>query len=64
MAFLNTGGPIIGIIALACAIWVTYDVLTNKKSMDTLKKVIWIVCAWLVGLNIITAIVYYLIEKR
>ncbi|MFA6461655.1 MAG: PLDc N-terminal domain-containing protein [Candidatus Woesearchaeota archaeon] len=59
MGFLNS---IIGIIALACAIWVIYEVLTSKKKSSTGKKIVWIVCALL--FNIITAIVYYLVEKK
>ncbi len=61
-SFLGT--QIISIIALACAIWVTYDIIVNKKSMETWKKVVWIIAAWLFGLNIITAIVYYFVEKK
>jgi hypothetical protein len=53
---------IIGIIALACAIWVIYDVLSNQKKMKTGKKAIWIICAVL--FNIITAVVYYLVVKK
>lgn len=56
---LNT---ILGIIALICAIWVIYDVLTNKKRMSTGIKAVWIICA--IIFSIITAIVYYFVEKR
>jgi hypothetical protein len=53
---------LIGIIGLICAIWVIYDVLANKKRMSIGMKIIWVVCAVL--FSIITAIVYYLLEKR
>ena len=56
------GGIIIWIIALVCAVWVIYDILTKQKSMDSTKKLIWIICA--VFFSIITAIVYYLIVKK
>ena len=53
---------IISLVALASAIWVIYDVLVNNKKYGTLGKVAWIVAALL--FSIITAIVYYLMEKR
>lgn len=53
---------LIGLAALICAIWVIYDVLVNNKGLSTGKKVVWIVCA--VFFSIITAIVYYLVEKK
>ncbi|MFH1682225.1 MAG: PLDc N-terminal domain-containing protein [Candidatus Woesearchaeota archaeon] len=55
-------GQLVGLIALACMIWVIYDVLANQKKMKTGKKVIWIVCGLL--FSIITAIVYYLLIKK
>ena len=53
---------IFGIIALVLAIWVIYDVLAVQKSMSTGKKVLCIVLALL--FSIITAIVYYLMNKK
>lgn len=53
---------IVYIIALVCTIWVIYDVLTSKKKMSSGKKVLWIVAALL--FSVITAIVYYLVEKK
>ena len=55
-------GTLIGIIALVCAIWVIYDVLVNNKGLSTGTIVIWIVCAVL--FSIITAIVYYFVNKK
>ncbi len=55
-------GNLIGLIGLACAIWVIYDVLVNNKKMNTVGKVIWIICAIL--FSIITAIVYYFMGKK
>lgn len=52
----------LGLIALACAVWVIYDVAIKNKKLATTKKVIWIVCAIL--FNIITAILYYFLEKK
>ena len=53
---------IFSIIALVCAVWVIYDVLTKNKKLSTTAKVIWIVCA--VFFSIITAIVYYFIGRK
>lgn len=55
-------GNLVGIIALVCAVWVIYDVLTNNKKLSTVAKIVWIVCALL--FSIITAIVYYFIGKK
>jgi len=55
-------GKIVGIVALICAVWVIYDVLVNNKGLSSGMKVVWIVCA--VFFSIITAIVYYLVEKN
>ncbi len=53
---------LIGVIALICAIWVIYDVAVKNKKLSQNAKIIWIVCAIL--FNIITAVVYYIIEKK
>ncbi|MDD3263833.1 MAG: PLDc N-terminal domain-containing protein [Candidatus Nanoarchaeia archaeon] len=50
------------LVGVACAIWVIYDVVVNQKKYSNEKKLIWIICA--VFFNIITAIVYYFLEKR
>ena len=55
-------GSLTGIIALACAIWVIYDVLVKNKGLNQTAKIIWIVCAVL--FSIITAIVYFFIGKK
>lgn len=55
-------GTILGIVAVICAIWVIYDVLVNNKGLSTGMKVVWIICALV--FSIITAIVYYLVEKK
>lgn len=60
MALLS--GGLVGLIALACAVWIIYDVAANQKKMSTGKKVLWIVLAIL--FSIITAIVYYFVVKR
>jgi len=53
---------LLGIVALICAVWVIYDVIANNKELSTGLKVVWIICALL--FSIITAIVYYLVEKK
>ena len=62
MVFGGIYGGVVGLIALVCAVWVIYEVLVNQKSMDSTKKLIWIICAVL--FSIITAIVYYLVVKK
>jgi hypothetical protein len=56
------GGGLIGLIALACAIWVIYDVAANQKKMSSGKKVLWIILA--IIFSILTAIIYYLTVKK
>ncbi|MCK5612253.1 hypothetical protein KAR91_60840 [Candidatus Pacearchaeota archaeon] len=53
---------IIGVIALACAIWVIYDVLAVNKKLSSGMKIIWIILA--IPFSIITAAVYYFIYRR
>lgn len=53
---------ILWILGIVCAIWVIYDVLVNNKRSSTVMKIVWIVCALL--FSIITAVVYYFVEKR
>ncbi len=51
-----------GIIALVCAVWVIYDIMTKQKRMDNTTKLIWVVAA--VIFSIITAAVYYFLVKK
>ncbi len=53
---------LIGVVALICAIWVIYDVLTAQKKMSPGSKVLWIVFALI--FSIITAIIYYVTVKK
>ncbi len=55
-------GGLIALIALACAVWVIYDIASNQKKMSTFNKVLWIVLA--IIFNIITAIIYYFVVKK
>jgi len=55
---------ILGLISLICGVWVIYDVLAVNKKLSTGMKVLWIFLVLLPGINIITAIVYYFIEKK
>ena len=59
MAFF---GGLVGILAVICAVWVIYEVVTKQKKWKDSKKIIWIVCAVL--FNIVTAIVYYFVEYK
>lgn len=56
------GYSIIGIIAIACAIWVIYDALAVQKAMSSNRKILWVILALL--FSIPAAIVYYFVEKR
>lgn len=53
---------ILGIVAILCAVWVIYDVLTAQKRMSGAQKLIWIIFA--VIFSIFTAIVYYIVQKK
>jgi len=54
---------ILWIVGLACAVWVVYDVWTRLKAKQG-EKILWTVAAIIPALNIITAIVYYLVKKK
>jgi hypothetical protein len=51
-----------GIIVLISVIWVIYDLFTYNRAMSTLKKILWIIIVFLLG--IIGVILYYLIGRR
>jgi hypothetical protein len=55
-------GTVVYIIAILCAVWVIYDVWTVNKKLSDLAKIIWTVFA--IVLSIITAIVYWFVEKK
>lgn len=59
---INLLGNLLWAIGLACAVWVIYDVFAIQKKMSMPKKLIWAVCAIL--FSILTAIVYYLVQKK
>lgn len=59
MAIFGTIGTI---LAIACAVWVIYDIVKNHTIKKDTEKVIWIICAVL--FSIITAIVYYFVIKN
>ena len=54
-------GQLLGLIPLACAIWIIYDVWAKQK-FKTGKKVLWTVLAVL--FSVITAIVYFFMVKK
>jgi uncharacterized RDD family membrane protein YckC len=51
-----------GLIALASAIWVIYDVMTQNKGLSDMKKIIWIVVALIFG--ILGAVLYYFLGRN
>ena len=50
------------IIAIVCAVWVIYDVVSNQKKMSGGNKALWVIFA--LFFSVITAIVYYFVVKR
>lgn len=54
-------GAIISIISLASAVWVIYDVWSNNFRLSKEYKLLWTIAAIL--FSILTAIVYYVVEK-
>ncbi len=52
-------GYLYGLIALICAVWVIFDIVTKRKDMNDTHKILWIVAA--IIFNVITAIVYYFV---
>ena len=53
---------ILGLVALACAVWVIYDVLAKNKGLSPTAKAVWIICA--LFFSIITAIVYFFVGRK
>ncbi|TQD23604.1 hypothetical protein FKV42_13640 [Methanolobus vulcani] len=51
-----------GLIVLASFIWVVYDIFTNNKGLDPIKKALWIIVAFLFG--ILGAAAYYFLGKK
>ncbi len=51
-----------GMISLFCTIWVIYEVWSVNTRLETGGKILWTLGALI--FNIITAILYYFIEKR
>ena len=52
---------LLGLVALACAVWVIYEVWMVQKNKNTVEKLIWTVAALV--FSILTAIVYYFTKK-
>lgn len=51
-----------GLLVLVSVIWAIYDVLTQKKGLSTVMKIVWILVALIFG--ILGAIAYYLIRRK
>ncbi len=60
--FFYGGGMILALLAVACMVWVIYDVFFVEKDFPTERKILWAVLAIL--FSVLTAILYYLIEKK
>lgn len=56
------GQTILYLVAIVCAIWVIYDVFAKNKKISDGMKVLWTVLA--IVFSIITAIIYYFVEKK
>ena len=59
---MSTYTTLSGIVCLIAFIWVAYEVWSVNKRISTTYKVIWTVAAFF--FSIVTAIIYYLVEKR
>ena len=59
---LGIVGGLLGLIGLACTIWVIYDVLVNQKAMTGGKKVLWILAA--LFFSWIAALIYSFVVKK
>jgi hypothetical protein len=55
-------GRLFGILLLACAIWVIYDVWTKNKRLTDTEKLVWTISAVL--FSGLTAIIYFLTQKN
>ena len=52
----------IGLVNLACLIWIVYDIFKNRKKMKGAHKATWILAGVL--FSIITAIIYYFVVVK
>ena len=50
------------LLSLAAAVWVIYEVWDKNKRLTTTHKILWTVSAIL--FSVLTAVAYYLLEKR
>jgi hypothetical protein len=53
---------LVGLIVIACAFWITYEIAKKHRKWHVGKKLLWISCALL--FNILTVIVYYFVEYK
>jgi len=51
-----------GIVSLVSFIWVVYEVWSKNYRLETTGKVFWTIAAFF--FSVITAIIYYFVEKR
>ncbi|MDK2825515.1 Phospholipase_D-nuclease N-terminal [Methanolobus vulcani] len=51
-----------GLIVLASFIWVVYDIFTNNKGLEPIKKALWIILAFVFG--ILGAAAYYFLGRK
>jgi hypothetical protein len=59
---MSTYSTLTGIICFIAFAWVAYEVWAVNKGMKTVYKLLWTLAA--LFFSIITAIIYYLVEKR
>ncbi|WP_292468241.1 PLDc N-terminal domain-containing protein [Methanolobus sp.] len=51
-----------GLLTLVSFIWVIYDIMTRNKGLEPIKKVLWIVVAFIFG--ILGAVAYYFLGRK
>ncbi|TRX61304.1 hypothetical protein FNH22_04410 [Fulvivirga sp. M361] len=50
------------LLGVAAAVWVIYEVWSQNKRLSDTEKLIWTICA--IFFSVITAIIYYITQKR
>ena len=55
-------GRLLGLVALAAAVWVIYHLWTKNDRLTDTEKLIWTIAA--VFFNALTAVIYYFTQYR
>ncbi len=55
-------GGLFYLLGIIAAVWVIYDVWSQNTRLTDTEKLIWTICA--IFFSVITAIIYYITQKR